>query len=461
MAPIGHSDLIMKRKWWVIAGAMALLVVAIALVRANSRLLWSREFPSNPIAATLMSDGRLAVATGSSMEAIDRNGRAERLFSLPHGVVDLVPSSDGHLFAVADRRLQRQRVDVLFKLAWNGQVTWRHTNDGRIWQLRPTPLGGAALVDDRRSLLVVLDQNGSELWRERLAGLPPHFAMGATGQVALVRPSEPMPIGGATAESERARKSVTLPGGRVLMQPAELPRLTLVGANGNHLWTKPASPSRPQLYIDLEGRVAISEFGRLKLFDAEGAQLWEVYLPEPTSEAKAWLARAPRSYARSLDSLVADDRGNLFCQEQSGFVHAYSVDGKHRWSYWAAGGSACDDGLQTASNGKCVFPFRDWRTITNQTTNPLTGPVDYFSEAQGLICLNDRGEELWRCKLSGGLTLERQKNAFEWRAAWARRFGLRESLHFKAPLIAPDGTIYQIASGRGKSWVFAVRGDVE
>jgi outer membrane protein assembly factor BamB len=210
----------------------------------------------------------------------------------------------------------------------------------------------------------------------------------------------------------------------------------------------------------LEGRVAIAEFGGLKLFDAEGVQLWEVNLPEPTSEANAWLARAPLQFARSLDSLVADDHGNFFCQEQSGFVHAYSVEGKHRWSYWAAGGRAYDDGLQPPAGGSWVLPFNDWHMITNRTSNPLTGPIDYFSKAQGLICLNDRGEELWRCKLSGGLTLERPKNAFEWRAAWARRFGWRESLHFKPPLIAPDGTIYQIAaSGRGKSWVYALRGD--
>jgi hypothetical protein len=305
----------------------------------------------------------------------------------------------------------------------------------------------------------VLDQNGSELWREPLGGIPPKFAMGTDGRAAFVGTSTPAPLSHTMAQVEQARTSVTLPGGHVLIQPAALPLLTLVGAHGNRLWTQPASPASPRLCIDPDGRVAIAEFDRLKLFDAEGVQLWEVNLPEPTSVANAWLAGAPLSYARSLTSLVADDRGNLFCQEQSGFVHAYTVDGKHRWSYWAAGGSACDDGLQTASNGKWVFPFRDWRTITNQTTNPLAGPVDYFSEAQGLICLNERGEELWRCKLSGGLTLERPKNAFEWRAAWARRFGFRESLHFKPPLVAPDGTIYQIASGRGKSWVYALRGD--
>ena len=451
----------MKRKWWVIAGAMAVVVLAFALVRANSRLLWTREFPSSPIAATLMSDGRLAVANGSSLEAFDRDGRAERLFSLPHEVVDLVPSADGHLFAVTARRLQRQQVDVLFKLAWNGQVTWRHTNDGRIWQTRPTPSGGAALVDDRRSLLVVLDSNGRELWREPLRGFPPNFALGIDGRTAFVGPSEAKPMSNELAQSERGRKSVTLPGGHVLVQPAALPLLTLVGAQGNRLWTQPASPSSPRLWIDTEGRVAISEFGRLKLFDAEGVQLWEVNLPEPISVANAWLARAPMSYARSLNSLVADDRGNLFCQEQSGFVHAYSVEGKHRWSYWAAGGSAYDDGLQPSASGSWVFPFNDWQMITNRTSNPLTGPVDYFSKAQGLICLNEQGEELWRCKLSGGLTLERPKNAFEWRAAWARRFGLRESLHFKPPLVAPDGTIYQIVSGRGRSWVFAIRGDAE
>lgn len=450
----------MKRKWWVIAGVMAVLVVAFALVRTDSRQLWSREFPGSPIAAVLTPDGRVAVAVGSSLEAHDRSGHAEHLLSLPYGVADLISSADGHLFAVAVRRLQRKRVDVLFKLAWNGEVKWQHTNEGTIQLPRATPSGGAAYIS-HHPRLVVLDERGAELWREPLGGSPPHYAMGTAGQVAFVRPSAPIPMSSVLAQSARAQTSTRLPDDSAIKRPTAQAQLALIGTQGNRSWTQPAAPSSSRLCIDPEGRIAISEIGRLKLFNADGILLWEVNFPDPTKEAKAWLAQAPISYRRSLDSLVADGQGNLFCQERSGFIHAYSVEGKHRWSYWAAGGSASDDGLQPTAGGNWLVPFNDWRLITNRTANPPTGRVDYFSEARGLICLNDRGEELWRCKLSGGLTSERPKTAFEWRAAWARRFGLRESLHFRPPLVTPDGTIYQIASGRGRSWIFALRGDAE
>lgn len=412
----------MKRKWWVISGAVLAVAIATVLVRANGRLLWivSELDPVTPI--LISPAGNLVITRESGIDEIDSRGSLVRVITDTDdpdirpfcaagnvGTFSHLPPASGARYGLVD---------------WEGSVRWTFTDDMEPVGPIASSADGLLYLYGRGWILYVYRPDGTMAWKR-------------TGNSASSSPPAVAPDG-----------SVAVKG----------PAVLLLNADGSERWSRsPQLFGTTALFRDDQGNVYLAGPGLICL-DPNGNERWQV--ENPSNIATRDSKPPAGSQGLHFTDLRVSPRGWVYSVSIDGVMHVFDQGGRHQWSFGKGSTVYGQDWIAFTGSGNALLCASEFKPL-NVPGGPLTklgfGGVE---TNRRLVCLSPMGQVVWEQSLPGELDWRIPRSRAELQESWQRRFGLRDSQALRGPVIGPDGTIYVMGfTARSLNRLYAIRGD--
>lgn len=414
-----YSCWTMKRKWWVILSGVLCAALVMGLIgTGDNRLLWTKIFTTPVRVVGLTPDGELAIVISNRLEVLNREGQSRFVRAVPDARGQFVSTPDQGLWFVEGSRFGPT---IIVKCDWRGNEQWRYETFGPVIDMSPSD-DGELLITTRLGTLTVLRADGTRRWELSIQVPPDFISFVGEDQVAYLD---------------------SLNNQLIFLDP-----------DGNELGSHPAMFSRALFALrkPAGGLVGADRTGSFAV-DASGNWKWATSLPPaPTTNLFSGMLN-------ELVHLQTDVLGNVLLQHRDGRLQLIDSTGRLRWSHSSLPTTRAMKSKQGVDLTGFVIAHQDYQFMMENPTNPPVGKSGAAAGPARVASLTADGQLRWAQRLPGKLEWKWQKTYWDWRVAWANRFGRNTYQNLSTPLVAPDGTIYVRGFNQQAVWIHAIRGD--
>jgi outer membrane protein assembly factor BamB len=409
----------MKRKWWVILSGVLCAALVMGLIgTGDNRLLWTKTFTTPVRVVGLTPDGELAIFISNRLEVLNREGKSRLLREVPDTRGQFVSTPDQGLWFVEESSFGPS---VIVKCDWRGTEQWRYETLGPVFDMSPSD-DGELLITTRLGTLAMLRADGTQKWSRSIQRPAAFISFVGKGHVAYL--------------------------------DAVKNQLIFLDPDGNELGSHPAMFNRA-LFALRKPAGGLVGADRTGLFAVDASGNWKWATPLPPAPNTNLLS----GMLNELIHLQSDTLGNVLLQHRDGRLHLLDSTGRLRSSHSSLPTTRAAKAKQGRELAEFVLAHQEYQFILENPTNPPAGKVGAAASPARVASLTADGQLRWTQRLPGKQEWKWHQTYWDWRVAWANRFGRNTYQNLSPPLVAPDGTIYVRGFNQQAVWIHAIRGD--
>lgn len=244
--------------------------------------------------------------------------------------------------------------------------------------------------------------------------------------------------------------------GRVAAMGDSIGGLVVLDRDGNELWKDPGRATKAYqsgAVFAVNGDLLVCDKWSLSRYDETGEMKWILHLPKTAGSIKNSL------FLNGLPIESAD--GTVFCRGANR-VFAVSPTGQTQWNYVLNQSTNRNVVSILGTSWATINKAGDLVVIDGEFESLQGGPAGQFAnlvQIERLVCLGKNGELKWTQSFPSSVKWSIPRSKWDIEVMWKSRMGRRFPKFVRIGAVASDGTVYVTGYEKGKTKIWAVKGD--